>query len=116
MGSDYERRSGDLSLKISDRVELHRHYMPFVDKGGLFVPTADTYQLGDNVRVVLSVYLLTEPEPINGDVVWVACCGFGGIRRSGVGVRLSRQQANLKRQIEQVLIDMLWSDYPTLTM
>ncbi len=116
MGSNYECRSGDLSLKISDRVELHRHYMPFVDQGGLFVPTANTYQLGDNVRVVLSAYLLTEPELITGGVVWVACCGFGSTRRSGVGVRLSRQQASLKRQIEQLLIDMLWSDYPTLTM
>lgn len=116
MDSDYESRSGDLLLKISDRVELHRHYMPFVDQGGLFVPTADTYQLGDNVRVVVSIYLLTEPELITGDVVWVVGCSFGSTRRPGVGVRLSRQQANLKRQIEQLLIDMLWSDYPTLTM
>ena len=102
--------------KISDRVELYRHYMSFVDQGGLFVPTADTYQLGDNVRFVLSIYLLTEPEPITGDVVWLSYCGFGSNRRSGVGVRLSRQQASLKRQIEQVLMDMQWSDYPTLTM
>ena len=116
MDSDYKCRSGDLSLKISDRVELHRHYMPFVDKGALFVPTRGSYQLGDNVRVVLSVYLFTEPQPITGHVVWLACCGFGSARRPGVGVRFPRQQANLKRQIEQVLMDMLWSDYPTFTM
>ena len=116
MGSDDKCRSGDLSLEISDRVELHRHYMPFVDKGALFVPTRGAYQLGDTVRVVLSAYLFTKPEAITGDVVWTSCCSFGSARRSGVGVRLSRQYVNLKRQIEQVLIDMLWSDYPTLTM
>ena len=116
MGSDYEHRSGDLSLKISDRVKLHRHYMPFVNKGALFVPTRTVFQLGDNVHLVLSAYLLTEQEPITGEVVWVACCDFGSARRPGVGVRFSRQQANLKRKIEQELVDMLWSDYPTLTM
>ncbi|MGB2044398.1 MAG: PilZ domain-containing protein [Porticoccaceae bacterium] len=116
MNSDNARGAGTLTLEIHDRVELHRHYMSFVDRGALFVPTQRVYQMADNVRFVLSVYLLPEPETITGDVVWLAGCGFGSGRRPGVGVRLSRQQASLKAQIEQVLMDMLWSDYPTLTM
>ena len=116
MNNDNECEAETLTLEIHDRLELHRHYMSFVDRGALFVPTKRIYQLADSVGFLLSVYLLSEPELITGDVVWLTCCGFGSSRQSGVGVRLSRQQANLKRQIEQVLIDLLWSDYPTLTM
>lgn len=116
MDSDDESRDGRLTLEIRDKMSLYSHYMPFVEGGALFVPTQSGYQLGDKLSFVLSVYLLAEPVPITGVVIWVASCGFGSVMRSGVGVQFTGQQTNLKRQIEQTLADMLWSDRPTLTM
>ena len=51
-----------------------------------------------------------------GVVVWVTNCTFGSVRQSGVGVQFTRQQSDLRVQIEQALTGMLWSDHPTLTM
>ena len=57
MGRSDHRRSiahGDrpgrvLSLTIRDEPVLYAAYMPFVHNGGLFVPTTDDYDLGDEV-------------------------------------------------------------------
>ena len=40
-------RQGILSLAIKDKGALYNAYMPFVKGGGLFVPTAKRYNLGD---------------------------------------------------------------------
>ena len=55
-------RQGILSLTIKDKSALYAAYMPFVKNGGLFIPTNKTYQLGDEVFMLLS--LMGEPEKI----------------------------------------------------
>ena len=48
-------RQGILSLAIKDKGALYNAYMPFVKGGGLFVPTAKRYNLGDEVFILLSL-------------------------------------------------------------
>jgi type IV pilus assembly protein PilZ len=45
--------------------------MPFVRNGGLFIPTAKSYKLGDEVFMLLN--LMDEPEkiPVAGKVVCI---------------------------------------------
>ena len=64
-------RSGILSLTIKDKAVLYAAYMPFIQGGGLFIPTNKQYQLGDEVFMLLK--LMDEPEkiPVAGKVVWV---------------------------------------------
>ena len=42
-------RNGILSLTIKDKAVLYSAYMPFLENGGLFVPTNKAYALGDEV-------------------------------------------------------------------
>jgi type IV pilus assembly protein PilZ len=62
---------GILSLTIKDANVLHAAYMPYVENGGLFIPTTKKYHIGDDVFVLLT--LIDEPEkfPISGKVVWL---------------------------------------------
>ena len=64
-------RSGILSLTIKDKAVLYAAYMPFVQNGGLFIPTNKQYKLGEEVFLLLN--LMDEPEkiPVAGKIVWI---------------------------------------------
>jgi len=51
-----------LSVTIDDQAVLHAAYMPFVVNGGLFIPGAGDFRLGDEVFVLLR--LMDEPAGI----------------------------------------------------
>ena len=109
-------RNGILSLTIKDKAVLYAAYMPFVTNGGLFIPTGKSYNLGDEVFMLLS--LMDEPEkiPVAGKVVWVTPKGAQGNRAAGIGVQFSDQDNIAVTKIENYLAGMLNSDKPTHTM
>jgi type IV pilus assembly protein PilZ len=109
--------TGILSLSIKDTAQLYAQYMTFVENGGLFVPTAKQYRLGDEVFMVIS--LLDEPEkiPVAGKIVWITPQGAQGNRQAGVGVQFNGQDDGLaKNKIETYLAGSLESDRTTHTM
>ena len=112
----HNSRNGILSLTIKDKAVLYSAYMPFLRYGGLFVPTNKTYDIGDEVFMLLT--LMDEPEkiPIAGTVVWVTPRGAQGNRTAGIGVQFSEQDANANSKIENHLAGSLSSDRPTHTM
>jgi type IV pilus assembly protein PilZ len=105
-----------LTLTIKDQSSLHAAYMSFLRRGGLFVPTAVCYQLGDQVAIVLS--LLDEPETVtvSGRVVWITPKGAQGSRETGIGVEFSEQDAAVSHKIENYLGGSLASSRQTHTL
>ncbi len=84
-----EVKQGVLSLTIKDRAVLYAAYMPFIQNGGLFVPTNKQYALGDEVFILLSLMDEAEKIPITGQVVWITPKGAQGNRQAGIGVQFS---------------------------
>ncbi|MBT3412095.1 MAG: pilus assembly protein PilZ [Halieaceae bacterium] len=109
-------RNGILSLTIKDKAVLYSAYMPFLENGGLFVPTNKAYALGDEVFMLLTLMDEAEKVPIAGKVVWVTPRGAQGNRTSGIGVQFSEQDAAANAKIENHLAGSLDSDRPTHTM
>jgi type IV pilus assembly protein PilZ len=109
-------RNGILSLTIKDKAVLYAAYMPFIQNGGLFIPTNKDYKLGDEVFMLLN--LMEEPEkiPVAGKVVWVTPKAAQGNRAAGVGVQFSDQDDTAAKKIETYLAGSLDSDRPTHTM
>jgi type IV pilus assembly protein PilZ len=109
-------RNGILSLTIKDKAVLYSAYMPYLNHGGLFVPTNKTYKIGDEVFMLLN--LMDEPEkiPIAGKVIWVTPKGAQGNRTAGIGVQFSEEDAIANSKIENHLAGALESDRPTHTM
>lgn len=109
-------RNGILSLTIRDKAVLYAAYMPFVEHGGLFIPTNKTYVLGDEVFMLLS--LMDEPEkiPVAGRVIWITPKGAQGNRAAGIGVQFSGEDDLASNKIENYLAGSLESDRPTHTM
>lgn len=111
-------RAGMLSLAIKERAALYMAYMPFLKNGGLFIPSTRTYQLGDQVYMLIS--LMEDPAkiPVSGRVAWVTPSGSQGNRQQGVGVQFDdNESANLLRQkIEGILGNAMKSSKPTHTL
>ncbi len=109
-------RSGILNLSIQDKAVLYSAYMPFIENGGLFIPTNKDYKLGDEVFVLLS--LMEEPEkiPIAGKVVWITPIGAQGSRAAGIGIQLEGGENNVKSRIETYLAGSVESGRVTHTM
>lgn len=109
-------RNGIISLSIKDTAVLYAAYMPFVQNGGLFVPTNKQYKLGDEVFLLLT--LMDEPEkiPCAGKVAWITPQGAQGNRTAGIGVQFTNQDDNIRSRIETYLAGALESGRPTHTM
>jgi type IV pilus assembly protein PilZ len=111
-------RQGILSLKIKDEVALYNAYMPFLKGGGLFAPTAQRYNLGD--EVVLLVTLIAESERVSvaGKVVWITPVGAQGNRTAGIGVQFNESGDGeaARARIENLIAGLLASERPTQTM
>lgn len=110
-------QKGILSLSIKDKNALYAAYMPFVKNGGLFIPTAKRYQLGEEVFMLLSLMEETERIPVAGKVVWITPVGAEGNRSHGIGVQFGEQDdGNARNKIEGYLAGALQAERPTHTM
>jgi|TARA_B110000008_G_scaffold33089_1_gene29391 type IV pilus assembly protein PilZ len=109
-------RSGILSLTIKDKAVLYAAYMPFIQGGGLFIPTGKQYELGEEVFMLLK--LMDEPEkiPVAGKVVWLTPKGAQGNKVAGIGVQFTGDDTMAKNKVETYLAGALQSDRLTHTM
>jgi type IV pilus assembly protein PilZ len=111
-------RPGVLSLSIKEKSALFAAYMPFLQGGGLFIPTNKSYKMGEEVFMLLT--LMEEPAklPVSGKVVWVTPAGAHGGRTQGVGVQFAFNESGKAAQnkIEGLLGGSLKSVRPTHTM
>jgi type IV pilus assembly protein PilZ len=111
-------RQGILSLAIKDKGALYNAYMPFVKGGGIFVPTAKRYALGDEVFILLTLMDDKERLPVAGRVIWLTPAGAQSNRAAGIGVQFneSAEGEMVKTKIETHLAGMIGADKPTHTM
>ncbi len=111
------RQQAILNIAIQDKSALYSAYMPFVKNGGLFIPTSKSYQLGDDVFILLQLMGSPERLPVAAKVIWVTPRSTNRTRATGIGVQFSEQDGgNTQRKIEGLLGGALQADRPTHTM
>ena len=116
MSAQQGTRNGILSLTIKDKAVLYAAYMPFLQNGGLFIPTNKPYRIGDEVFMLLNLMDEQEKIPVAGKVVWVTPKRAQGNRASGIGVQFNGQDDTASKKIETYLAGALDSERPTHTM
>ncbi|MGV6852706.1 MAG: PilZ domain-containing protein [bacterium] len=111
-------RQGILTLTIKDKGALYNAYMPFINGGGLFVPTAKQYALSDEVFILLTLMEDKSRMPIAGKVIWVTPPGSQGNRTAGIGVQFSpgNDAEAARTKIESHLVGTLNLERATHTM
>ncbi|MCM5569250.1 PilZ domain-containing protein [Burkholderiaceae bacterium FT117] len=107
-------RPGVIQLSIKEKAALYAAYMPFIDGGGLFVPTTRPASLGDEIYLILQ--LIDDPNrmPVTGKVVWITPAGTPG-RQQGLGIQFSKDEAGaqVRDRIETLLGGAMKANRPT---
>jgi type IV pilus assembly protein PilZ len=111
-------RPSVIQLAIREKAALYAAYIPLFTEGGVFIPSAREYKLGDDVYVLLTLPEDTQRYPVAGKVAWVTPARASGNRTQGVGVRFPNDEKSrlLKIKIEEILGAHLASDRPTQTI
>jgi len=111
-------RPSVIQLAIKEKAALYAAYIPMFTEGGVFIPTAREYSLGDDVYVLLSLPEDTQRYPVAGKVAWVTPAKAAGGRTQGVGIMFPKDEKSrlLRLKIEEILGASLGSDRPTQTI
>lgn len=111
-------RPSVVQLAIKEKAALYAAYIPLFAEGGVFIPTAREYKLGDDIYVLLTLPDDIQRYPVAGKVAWVTPARAAGNRTQGVGVRFPSDEKSrqLKLRIEEILGSHLASDRPTQTV
>ncbi len=110
-------RPGVVQLAIREKAALYAAYMPFLDGGGLFVPTTRSVRLGDELYLILSLMDDSNKLSVTGKVVWITPAGTPQ-RQQGLGVQFAKDDAGARARsrIEDLLGGTLKANRPTHTI
>ncbi len=111
-------RPSVIQLSIKEKAALYAAYIPLFADGGVFIPTAREYGLGDDVYVLLSLPEDMQRYPVAGKVAWVTPAKAAGGRTQGVGITFPKDEKSraLKLKIEEILGAHMASERPTQTI
>lgn len=111
-------RPAVLSLAIRERAALYAAYMPFLQNGGIFVPTTKSCHLGDEIFLLLSLMQDEHRYPVAGKVAWITPAGAGHNRTQGIGLQFPADEAGrkIRLRIEEILGTALASSRATHTI
>lgn len=111
-------RPSVIQLAIKEKAALYAAYIPLFADGGIFIPTARDYRLGDDMYVLLTLPDDPQRYPVAGKVAWVTPGRAVNNRTQGVGIRFPSDEKSrlLKLKIEEILGAHLISERPTQTI
>lgn len=107
---------GFIHLKIADRATLQASYLSFVKGGGLFIPSKNSVQLGDEVFVLATLPEQVQKIPLKGKVIWISQKQTG-TKPQGFAIQLTGEKGLFyKNEAEKLLAGSLSLDRPSYTM
>ncbi len=111
-------RPSVIQLAIKEKGALYAAYIPLFSEGGVFIPTARDYKLGDDVYVLLSLPDDPQRYPIAGKVAWVTPAKAANNRTQGVGIHFPKDDKShlIRLKIEEILGSRITSDRLTQTI
>ncbi|WP_114418224.1 PilZ domain-containing protein [Marinospirillum perlucidum] len=105
-----------LTLKLRDKQALYAAYMPFLKRGGLFIPTSRHFKPGETVQVSLQLADEQDPIEIVGTLAWRTPVGAQGRKTPGIGIHFAEDEDSPRYFIEDQLAGLLNTDKLTHTI
>lgn len=107
-----------LTAQFRDTLALAQAWMPFIQKGALFVQTSARPSLGDLAFVLVTLEATGQRHAITGPIVWVSPLAPEDGHPAGVGIQLPDDEVGqrLASQIEDLLGNMQASLKKTHTL
>lgn len=110
-------RGGITTINFDTVDNLYASYLPFIQNGAIFIPSAQQKMLGEQVFVAITLPNSSERMPLTGKVVWINH-RIQGQRPAGFAIQLGKDEAGLriKNEIERLLVAKLSDTHPTFTL
>lgn len=110
-------RPGVLSAVFRDLAALRAATMPFIQGGGLFVPSTRAGSLGEDVFMLVTLPDDASRHTVSGRIVWVTPAGSTG-RQQGLGIQFNPSETSelLRRRIEELTAGTPVAGTPTHTL
>ncbi|WP_445115863.1 PilZ domain-containing protein [Acinetobacter sp. WZC-1] len=110
------RMGGLLQVNIHDRATLQASYMPFVQGGGLFIPSKQPVKMGEEVFVLATLPDQSQKIPLTGKVIWISHKQVG-MKPQGFAIQLCGEKGvYYKMEAEKLLAGSMLLDRPGFTM
>jgi len=107
-----------LNLTIPDKPELYRSYMSFLQHGGLFAPTTDTFEMGEELLLIVNLPEFNEAKYLRTTVVWINTATTSNGQPQGIGLAFGKDEDSItvKQSIEDILPGLMLSERTTYTL
>ncbi len=92
-----------LKWVINDAGDLYRCFIPFIERGGLFIPTAEAFTMGETVELQLD--FLGKEWRIEAPVVWMTPdSAVDQSHPKGVGLQFQEEHQAYCGEIDTMLV------------
>jgi len=109
------RIAGLMQLHIQDKAMLHACYMPYVQGGGLFIPSQQSVRMGELMTLVVALPGQAQKMMLTGPVIWISYKATG-FKPKGFAIQLCGDKAEFYRtEIEKILVGLALSDRSSFT-
>ena len=109
-----------LNLRLEGKPVIYASYMSFIEYGGVFVPTNDTFKMGEEIMLMLELVgqANTEKFLIPTKVCWINSNPSAAGRPKGIGLAFGtdEQSVKAKNAFEALLSGVLNNERPTYTL
>ncbi|SSY80402.1 PilZ domain-containing protein [Alysiella crassa] len=109
-----------LSLRLESKPIIYASYMSFVEYGGVFLPTNDTFQMGEQVMLMLELIGASDPKKflLPTTVCWINSNPSAAGRPKGIGLAFGSDEQGIKakNEFEAILSGLLNNERATYTM
>ena len=109
-----------LQLRLESKPVIYASYMSFLEYGGVFLPTDDKFDMGEEILLVLELDGLGKTEKIfiKTNVCWINANPSASGRPKGIGLAFGSDESGLKAKtiFENILSGLLHNERPTYTL
>ena len=109
-----------LQLRLESKPIIYASYMSFLEYGGVFLPTDDKFEMGEEILLVLELVGLGKTEKIfiKTNVCWINANPSASGRPKGIGLAFGSDESGLKAKtiFENILSGLLHNERPTYTL
>ncbi len=94
-----------VNYTISDPLEINLAYMPFIEGGGLFIPSSESFSLGEQVLIDLLLPEKKDSVRIEGKVIWITPNNALHHVLPGIGIQFNGVNAEAHRSLIETNLD-----------
>lgn len=97
----HRRTAAVIKVNYSSHGALKMDYAQNISKGGLFLATNNTFEIGQDIEIHLNSHGLPQAIPVPGKVRWIGERGTPSVR--GIGIQFSLEDRKVREKIETML-------------